>query len=219
MTTSTATVVLEIVTADGIAAWDSPGAAGFDKLQATPPHVFDDRQPGRIPVHIRHGGPVVGHVDYLEEGLGYGGGGLYAVGVVDLPADLVDGCYCSPEIRADTISLRMGAGNQSGYIGSAFATSASLEACALVDATAGIAAAKVRAFPGDYRRQDGSFNWSGGAPTILQRAKKAAGWELRYRRPPSIVIRRAQEHTIHEHTIRYGVELRYGPPGAVLSVH
>jgi hypothetical protein len=210
---TTSTLVLEVVTADGIAAWDSPGAAGYDKLQATPPHVFDDRQPGRIPVHIRHGGPVIGFIDYLEEGLGYGTG-LHAVAVIEgVPADMVAGCYCSAELRADNIALRSRAGNRSGYIGSAFATSASLEACALVDATAGIGAAKVRAYPGDYRRQDGSFNWSG-APTIVKRAKEAATWELRYRRPPSIVIRRAPEPTISN-----GLELRYGPPGAVLSVH
>lgn len=216
----TSTVVLEVVTADGLAAWDSPGGAGFDMLQATPPSIFTSRQPGKIPVTLKHGGPEIGAIDYLEEGLGFGNGGLYAVGVVDLPANLVDGqVYCSPEIRADALSLSIGAGKARRSIGSAFATSATLEGVALVDHTAGVCATKVRALAGDYRRQDGLFNWSG-VPSIVKRAKEAAGWELRYRRPASIVIRRARaryDDTFEPRAIPKG-ELRYGPPGKVLSV-
>ena len=61
------TILAEVVTADGTAAWPDPWAGpGYRTFQATPPDVFDDWQPGRIPITINHDGPTIGHVDYLE---------------------------------------------------------------------------------------------------------------------------------------------------------
>ena len=84
------TILCEVVTADGTAAWPDPFAGpGYRTFQATPPDMFDDWQPGRIPITINHDGPTIGHVDYLESGLGYGDGGLYAIGVIEgVPAAL-----------------------------------------------------------------------------------------------------------------------------------
>ena len=64
MTMSTCTVLLEVVPADGTAAWRNPWEGpGFRSFQATPPDTFGEWIDGDVPVTIRHGGPVVGYLD------------------------------------------------------------------------------------------------------------------------------------------------------------
>jgi hypothetical protein len=182
---STSTVLLEVTTADGAAAWRDPWAGpGYRSFQATPPHAFGDWQPGHIPVSIDHGGPVIGAVDYLEAGLGHGNGGLFAVAVVEgVPADLIDGLvYCSPEIRANAIAVSVGRGRSTTCVGELDATRAIVDAVALVDVTAGVGATKAQAWPGDYRCSIDRGRWGRDVPAILRRAIDVVGWDYRTRR-------------------------------------
>ena len=148
------TIVAEVVTADGTAAWPDPWEGpGYRTFQATPPDTFDTWQPGRIGVSIGHDGPIIGHVDYLETGLGYGDAGLFAVGVIEaIPASVLDGqVMCSPEITADAIATTIGRGRDARSVGDMHATTATLTSIALVGETAGVGARPVRAWHGDYR--------------------------------------------------------------------
>ena len=184
------TIVAEVVTADGTAAWKDPYAGrGYRMYQATPPDVFGDWQPGRIPVTITHGGPTVGHIDYLECALGYGNGGLYAVAVLEgVDADMIDGqVQCSPEILCDAM---LDVGYRGRYhqppSGQLHATRATLDAVALVNQTASFTSTRVRAWSGDYRVANDLGRWRmRGVPAILERAAKAARWRPALRPGPA----------------------------------
>ena len=191
------TIVAEVVTADGTAAWRDPfGGRGYRWYQSTPPDAFGDWQPGRIPVTIRHGGPTVGHVDYLETGLGYGNDALMAVAVLEgVDADMIDGqVMCSPEIQADAmhdVGYRRSRWHHQPPSGELHATRAQLDAVAIVDQTAGLTSTRVRGWPGDYRNPNDLGTWRArGVPAILDRAAKAARWDLRYTRPHKLQVHR-----------------------------
>lgn len=183
----TATVLLEITTADGLAAWRD--AAGRPRaFQMTPADVFDDWQPGTIPIRLEHLGPTVGHVDYLEAGLGHGAG-LYAVGVVEVPDRHVDrAAYCSPEIVSDALAELVGAGKRTEMRGNVHASRAELVGVALVAQTAGVGASRVRAWAGDYLELTA---WDRShLPAIIGRAAAASRWNTRTTRPHKLPVHR-----------------------------
>lgn len=227
-----ATLLLEVVPADGLAAWTDPWAgSGLRTLQATPPSTFGDYADGLQPITIGHDGPPIGALDYLEWDCGYGNGGMYAVGVVDdIDAEDIDNLLmCSAEIRAngyartvpttiwsDTGQMRSSA----KLVGNINATRATLHGVGLVGKTASVTSTMVRAWPGDYRDSFDRGRWRS-VPSIIDRAVAAAGWELRYRRPSTMKI----HHPYHGIERRHD-ELRHGgaeifhtaPYAGVLSV-
>lgn len=212
------TLVLEIVTADGMAMWPDLDRVEY---QATPPSSFGDWQPGVLPIRIGHTGAPVGFIDYLEAGCGYGNG-LHAVGVVDhLRADELDGIVmCSPELRANA---RYAVERQSYRVdkrvrsyGHVDASHAILDGVGLVMRTAGVTATKVIAFDGDYRDSLDRGRMSR-PPEIIGRAAKAATWELRYRRPAALRIHRPAAPA-EERGGSSGEILHSAPIGWVLGV-
>lgn len=195
------TFVAEVVTSDGVAAWrDAWAGPGYRTLQCTPPHTFGDWQAAPISVTIAHAGKPVGTVSYLENGLGYGGDALWAVGTVEgIPADVLGQLQCSPEIRANAIAqtidsttwTRGAMRSSTKVVGSMHATAAELAAISFVDRTAGVTATKVRAFDFDYTDPLHRARWNAQlVPDIVKRAVEAAGVNLRYRRPEHIRIHR-----------------------------
>ena len=188
------TILAEICPSDGLAAWyDAWDGPGIRSLQATPPSSFGNWTPSDVPVTIRHDGPAVGFIDYLEWGLGYGAGAMFGVGVIEgVPADLVDGqVMASAEIRANAMSRTIPsttftngrARSSSKVVGDVEASRAELHAVALVDRTASVTATMVRAWVGDYRCDWGQIE-ALRPPAVVQRAKAAATWELRSSRRP-----------------------------------
>lgn len=207
---SVSTVLCEVVTRDGLAAWFDPWTRQLTRHEFTGPDSFGDWQPGRIPVEIGHRGPTIGCVDYLETGYGYGNDALMAVAVVQgVPAEMIDGqVMCSPEIRSNSAA------------GGGHATRSTVEYLALVDETAGVTSTRVRAWPGDYR-DPLSFCWDRTSPAILRRATEAADWSLRYRRPERTRIHRPRQemeperrHSGERHEMSYSATTF----GGVISV-
>lgn len=204
------TVLLEVVPADGAAAWVTPQVR---KFQSTPPWTFGASAPGTIPIRIRHDGPTAGYIDYLEHGLGYGNGALFGVGVVEnVDADYIDGrVQCSAEIRANAMAYNVDTVEHEAFtpysftgpkgvqyrmrptaksVGSMNATEATLHAVALVDETASLTSFRCRAWDGDYRSPADRGRWiMRDIPDPVLRAIKAAETtSLRYSRPSSIRI-------------------------------
>lgn len=198
------TVLLEVVPADGTAAWADPAAGvGYRSFQSTLPSVFGTWQPAPMPITIRHGGPVVGHIHYLEHDLGHGDGQLFAVGVVEgVPADEIDGVLmASAEIKADALARTVNTTDWSGtswrrstaLVGDMHATTAELHGVALVDQTASLTSTRCRAWDGDYLDPVGRARWtSGRVPAILHRAAAVAGTELRHRRAEQLRVHRPE---------------------------
>lgn len=220
------TVLLEIVPADGTAAWT-------DAYQATPPSTFDDWQPGVIPIRIRHDGPTVGFIDYLEHSLGYGGGAMFGVGVIrHIPAADVDGkVQASAEIIADSIARNVEhvewepGPNQIHHrrkstrsIGNMYATTAELHAVAFVDRTASLSSTRCKAWDGDYRdiidRNLMKASRTHPLPDIIIRAAEAASTELRHRRPERLLI----HHPADEYRAGGRAEINWHGGGRILAV-
>lgn len=209
------TLVLEIATPDGLACW-----RGLDRTeyQATPPASFADVQDGRIPVDVAHQGPPLGFVDFLEETVA----GLHAVAVIDdvFELDELRTLQCSPKLRANAMlsidRYSYGYDRTVRTSGQLDATRTLLDSVALVDRTAAVTGSRVQAFAGSYREMT---EWDRNRlPSIVQRAGKAATWQLRYSRPASIQIHRPQRRS--EYEVRGGArpEVLHHPGGRVLSV-
>jgi len=213
MTENRSTLLLEVVDSAGDACW-----RGLDRveLQSTPAHTFDEWQSGDIPVNVAHQpGTRIGVVDYLESGVGHGDGGIYAVAVVDVAAELVHGLFASPEITCDALhvqerhSYRLDRRRES--FGTLTATRSTLDGVGLVARTAGVTSTRVQAWRGDYRDP---IDWgaivSRRPPEILLRAKAAARYDLRTSRPHKLRIHRPADHgVVDELEVRSGrVELR-----------
>jgi hypothetical protein len=221
---SVCTIVAEVVTRDGDAVW-----RGVDRTeyQSTPASSFAEWQPGTIGVNVAHQGPTIGHVDYLECRPDSHNGSLMAVAVVDATAELVDGLFASPELRANSMftverhSYRLDRRRES--YGTLTATTSVLDGVGLVSSTAGVTSTRVRAFAGDYRDViDWGAIMSRRPPHILERAKAAAPWNLRTSRPHKLRIHRPAELRVDDLDleVRSGrVELQYTAPyPGVLSV-
>jgi hypothetical protein len=160
------TIVAQVVDRDGVAAWWWTGSLGgrhLEEARAHPAAAFDDIQPGVIPIKLQHDGPTLGHVSFLEHGIG--NSDLTAVGVLDdVNPEEVAGLFCSAEITA--------AVPRGGMI----AERCQLDGLALCGRTAGVGAVPVKAFPGDFRY---SRTMGFGAPAVLDRAREAHRTETR----------------------------------------
>jgi len=210
----TCTVVAEVVTADGDAVW-----RGLDRYeyQSTPASSFAEWQSGEIGVNVAHRSAPIGVVDYLECRPDSHNGSLMAVAVVDADAELVDGLYASPELRANAmhtverVSYRWDRRRES--YGTLTATESILDAIGLVSSTAGVTSTRVRAFAGDYRDPIG---WgaitSRRPPAILERARAAAAWNLRTARPHRLRIHRPADLGVDLEVRSGRVELRRSAP-------
>ena len=185
------TIVAQVTSKDGAARWYWRGMYGHEhteKIAAHPAHTFEDSV---VPVDITvsHDGPVVGRVTYLESGLGYGDGDLWAVGVIDLEPDNVRNLYTSADINVIMANELV-------------AEKCRLTALAICADTAGLGAPLVKAWPGDYRNRNTLAGW-GQHPAILDRAAQAApdlyqrSGPLRIHRPAPFTPRTGPRGPMH----------------------
>lgn len=163
------TVIMQVVDNLGQAAWleerDAFGHRRCAEVGAQPAEDFAPFQPGEIEITLRHGGQVVGAVDYLERAPG---GDLVAVAVLGCDVEQVEDLYVSAEIN------RVG-------------DSYELVRLAIVGATSGVAAKPLIVLPGDYRKSADRGYWSRPPEVIVRAAEMVPSW-LRWQRPAALPI-------------------------------
>jgi hypothetical protein len=171
----TATVIAQVTDQLGHAMWEERDAFGhrrIAKVGVQPLADYCDTQPGDVEIRLRHSGPRIGYLDYLE--VGRDGGDLVGVGVVDVEPEVVEDLFCSAELRR--IEVRC-------------CDRPAFELCglAITGATAGVGARPLVVLPGDYRRPVDRGYWSR-APEIIERAAAATPTWQRWRRPDELTI-------------------------------
>jgi hypothetical protein len=140
---------------------------------------------------------------------------------------MIDGLVmCSPEIvanaRADRVTTREFRNGRwrasSAMVGDMWATRAELRAVAFVDNTANLTSTKVRAWAGDYRDACDRARWHGQKPAIIDRAIRAAGYDLRSKRPAHVKIMRPTDSSEHRGSGRRELDWSAPSAGYVLAV-